>query len=699
MAQADAAIIGIGCRLPGARTVEELWAQLVAPPPAFPHLPSDRWDARAFGPPPRARLIDDYAVDFRAFRIPPAQLTRMHRMERATLAALRDALADAGLEQPGTWGTRTQVHMAATTLGFDPAVDHLARVRLHETLAALRATGSTLSPDVLAAAERALDAAAPPISVDSLMTTAAMTAGRLANAFDLGAGHFAHDAGAASALAALAAATAALEAHECDLAVVGALSPLLAATVVEAYRQRRLLAPDDVAALHPFAAAPDAGTLLGEGALAVVLMREADARSQARRVRAVVRGGGQASIGRQSVAVGAEKALARAAKQALTGAHFDPASVDWVECQAAGFGVVDEAERRALAAVFGGARAQQPLGVATATATFGFLGAASGLLGVVTAALALERGERPGGEARAWDEPSDDARPLRLRTGALSGVRRAAVSSPGHGAAVHYVLLARADDRQPRAAPPRLPVSRWGDRRVAIVGVGAVMPGAPDARALWRGVLDGRDAIGHIPPARWDAAAFLESATASVPGAVRSTLAGLLPALAAEAARLRLPPVAARQVDGAVVLTVDACAAALEDAGYRPGAWDARRVGVIVGHLPLREREYEAERRALAARSRALVEGVLADAGVAAERAAAVGAAFAARLTQPLAPSSEETLEQLSSLGCATRVASLWDFRGGAQAVDAACASSLVALHLGVGALLRGELDAVVVAA
>src|SRR5436305_1378403 len=82
------------------------------------------------------------------------------------------------------------------------------------------------------------EAAAPPVSIDSLMTTACMSAGRLANAFDLGGGHMAHDAGAASSLASLGAAVAALCAGECDRVVVAGVTPLLGTAIIEAHRRR-----------------------------------------------------------------------------------------------------------------------------------------------------------------------------------------------------------------------------------------------------------------------------------------------------------------------------------------------------------------------------------------------------------------------------------------------------------------------------
>jgi Beta-ketoacyl synthase, N-terminal domain len=42
------------------------------------------------------------------------------------------------------------------------------------------------------------------------------------------------------------------------------------------------------------------------------------------------------------------------------------------------------------------------------------------------------------------------------------------------------------------------------DPAVAIVGLGAVFPGAGDAATFWRNICAGVDAITDVPPQRWD---------------------------------------------------------------------------------------------------------------------------------------------------------------------------------------------------
>ena len=42
------------------------------------------------------------------------------------------------------------------------------------------------------------------------------------------------------------------------------------------------------------------------------------------------------------------------------------------------------------------------------------------------------------------------------------------------------------------------------DRAVAIIGIGAILPDAPDAAAFWANLSAGRYSITDVDPARWD---------------------------------------------------------------------------------------------------------------------------------------------------------------------------------------------------
>jgi len=662
------AIVGIGLRVHGAREVEGLSRRLAAAPASVPAVPDERWDDRALGARPRARLLEEHDIDSRALRTPPATVAKLHRMERSVMAAMLAACDDARLTREAPECKRTSVHVGATTLGLDPANDHIARVRMPLVLRALdaaaREAGLTDDGARLAIAA-ALDAAAPEVGVDSLMTTAAMAAGRVANALDLGGGHASYDAGMASSLAATIAGLESVRDGESEYAIVAGVSPLVTATQLLAHGRRGLLTADaDVWARASLREA--AGTVLGEGAVAVVLCREDRAIARGARVYAIIESHGTAGAGRRARSRAAAECTAEAARAALLRAGVAPRDVDLVECQAAGLPATDAAELAGLAEAYGDAVADGR--TASSARHFGFLGAASGMLSVAVAALAVARRTRPG---------------------VPGTVLRAAVSSPGLGDVAHHLLLAHPDVAK---HPPEL--ARHARTDVAVTGMGVVVPGADSPAALFRTVAEGACHVGEMPPSRFR---LSDHASPSAPDAAVVALAGTVAEPARDARRLQLPPVTVAKLDGAVVLATSACEQALGDAAFEPSALGRRRVGVWVGHLPLRAAEMEAERALLATRSVATARRVLAEYGTPTREAEALAAAFERALAVWTRPIDEDTLRAGSSLECAARFAAIHDLRGGVVSVDAACASSLVAIHLARRSLLRREVDVAVV--
>ncbi len=685
------AIIGIGCRLPGARSPAELSALLAAKKPTFPRLRPDRWDPEAFGEPAHAGILGEYDIDFRTFRIPPAVVQRLHRMERALMASIQAGLLDAGLAPHAIENAhRTQTHVAASTLGFDPVSDHMARVRLPETRRALEAAIAELGGGrerEHAVIMAALNEAAPSISVDSLMTTGAVAAGRVANAFDFGGGHFAHDVGPASSLAALAAAVHGLASGESDLAIATGISPLVTATQVLAH-VRRGLASERGESIASIGEEPH-GTLLGEGAVTLVLARLSDARAAGQRVYAVVRGTGASSAGRRSAAQAIHEGTVQAVKSALSVSRIDAERIDLVECQCAGLPGIDPIELDAISRAYADVGRVAKLPVVSVAPHLGWLGAASGMASVASAALAIASGQRPFAGVNVALEGVAGGVGLEAR--GASHVRVAAVSSPGFGQVIHHAVLAHADvPMTSRGATQRVSTDRKDC--VSILGFGANVPGAPNASALYELLAERRSMVTAIPEHRFR---FEDHDPEVERGAVpRTALGGTVPTPVPDAKRMRIPPVATRWIDGAVVLAFDACEQALDAYGWQPGSLDPERVGIWVGHLAIRTGEIESERTALSSRNVATARAALARAGL---KDDALIELFREKLVKDTLPITEDTLETTSSLACAAKVAARYDIRGPIAAVDAGCGSSLVAVHLACSALLRHEIDLAVV--
>lgn len=674
------AVVGMGCRLAGASGLDALWGRLSARRPApFAPVPAARFDPVAFGPeagallggkPPRAALLEDVALDWRALRIPPLQVERLHLAEKLALQTMAEALADAGIKPGAAPIERGQIRIAATTLGPDPRTDPMRRIRRNRLAIPIGDALAREAPDrrelALAILDRVVDLACPAIEPDSLFTSASIVAGRAANLFDFRGGHAAVDVGTASSLAALSESIEALRRGECDVAVVCAVSPLVTPSVLLSLAHRGELARDVPRPFDPGAA----GTLPGEGAAALVLRREDDA-GGARVYALVERVAGAAEAGARDPDALA-RCVERAARAAVEG--IGAGEVDAVVSRAAGLSC-DAAEGAGLAAAYR-ARAA-PVPTASCVPSTGFLQGAGGMVALVEAALALHRGAWPAGTA-----------------GANAAPRRLGVSDGGpEPVAYHAVLAAPGVPRPAAAADPARPRRRRDEQGYAIVGVGLVVPGANDVDAYWRNVLEHADPVIDLPRSRFDVDALV-GANAELAHAFRTRLAATVSPPPFRPERYGLEPGEAAALDGAVPIALLAAEQALGDAGWSVARARGLRGQAVFGQLSLRAREAAVETRVAFGNTLALAEDAMREAGL--DEACIAGVVAGARAVFDARGAARwpEALPSTTGHALTSRVAAAFGLDGGVPlTVDAACASSLAAVLAACEALARGEVD------
>ncbi|MFB7483873.1 amino acid adenylation domain-containing protein [Streptomyces anulatus] len=218
------------------------------------------------------------------------------------------------------------------------------------------------------------------------------------------------------------------------------------------------------------------------------------------------------------------------------------------------------------------------------------------------------------------------------------------------------------DPTGPAPNAPNAPVG--AATAAAVIGMACRFPGADTPEAFWDLLVDGHDAVTPVPHGRWDDGHQLpeaRTAAEAVPAVPRKRWAALLEDPAAfDAGYFGIGEDEARALDPQARLFLELAHEALERAGYAGPRRRGRRIGVFaaVGDSGYR--------------------GIL-------ERAAADGSPLPAALTG-----------NLPAL-VAARVSQSLDLDGPALAVDTACSSGLVALHLARRSLLDGECDLAVV--
>jgi len=682
------AIIGLGCRLPGADSPSRFMNQSLEGMRALTRAPEEWGAGLGLRHPLMGGFVPEEGKDWKQFRLPPNQVEKMHRMERLLHLTLLQATQDAGYGPDKSPGGRCAIYLGATGLGVDVKVDQTVRVRspeFREHLAAIL-QGRGDHARLLEAVDGYIAQHAPPITPESVPTTATIVAGRLSGLLDTRGGHLAVDAGTASSLAALKFASLSLQLGHCDVAVVGAVAPLLSPSSFGLLSARGWLAEQELLALDGRAA----GTMPGEGAVALVLCRLDDALADKQRIYAVLHGV-SAEVNLKQGLSRLSRMVDKAARACLDMAGIEAELVRHVELQACGVPGLEDQELIGLKAALNATRTE-PLTFSSAVPQVGFQQAASGLVSLMRAALSLHGGVRaPVAGLTAPRHGTEGSLECLIRPMKLTPRSYVGVSSLGWSNIAYHALLGPAPSHETWAdiRPVRPP-----NQKFAIVGVGAIAPGAPDSQALWTNIVSKADAIGDLPTSRFDAQHLLGALMG--PKEMVPRLAGTVDLPSPDARWLRLPPNQATALDPAVPLFVKAAEEALGQAGYEPGGWNGRRVQVVVGQLPVRAREFETELRFVLERYLSMAAEALQGKGMSREQVAPLLDAVRQRVVGKLPPLDENSSQYYSSLPVAARLAAIHDFTGGVLMVDAACASSLVAVHAAMMSLANREADVVV---
>lgn len=231
---------------------------------------------------------------------------------------------------------------------------------------------------------------------------------------------------------------------------------------------------------------------------------------------------------------------------------------------------------------------------------------------------------------------------------------------------------------------------------LAIVSMACRYPEAGDPERLWRNVLRGRRSFRPLPPERIDLAAYAASGRDSL--AITPGRAGLLADWRFDRSGFRIPAAAFAATDLAHWLALETAVRSLKQFDGRVPV-DPTRTAVVVANTLTGE---FSRASALALRAPfldSLLGEVAEQGGLAAEQVLDLRGRFADALFERLGEPNDETLAGGLANTIAGRIANHLDLKGGAFSVDAACASSLVAVATACEMLVAGRADAVLTGA
>ncbi|MFC5288485.1 SDR family NAD(P)-dependent oxidoreductase [Actinokineospora guangxiensis] len=426
------AVVGMAGRFPGAASVDEFWANLVAGAESISRV--DRDPAEPAHVPAEGLLDGQDRFDAEFFGYSPREAETMDPQHRVCLEAVWSAFDSAGFDPaaaPGPVG----VFLSASISSY--LIRNLLPDR--NRLALLGGFPVLIHNDK-----------------DFLPTTVSHKLGLTGPSLAVGTA-------CSSSLVAVHLACQSLLAFESDTAVAGGVSLQVPQGRGHVHRADGIYSADGHC--RAFGEGAD-GTVGGSGVGVVVLRRLEDALRDGDPVHAVILGSavnndGSAKAGYTAPGVDGQAAVVA---EALAVAGCSAAEVGYVEAHGTGTPLGDAIEVEALTRAYAGVRPAQ-CAIGSVKTNIGHLDAAAGVAGLIKAVLAVEHGVVPASLHCDPPNPAIDFvktpfRPARsTRPWGLGGVRTAGVSAFGIGGTNAHVVIRSAPDRpMPSRARRWLPV-------------------------------------------------------------------------------------------------------------------------------------------------------------------------------------------------------------------------------------------------
>jgi acyl transferase domain-containing protein len=435
--QEGIAIIGMAGRFPGARSVEELWQNLLAGRETIDRFSADElepahaedMEARADPNYVRARgiLADVDKFDEQFFGFSPKEAAVLDPQQRLFLEAAWEALEHAG-HDPKAFDGPIGVFAGATSNSYY-LNNLLSRRDITDVVGLLTTQMANQGHYIATRVAYKLDLRGPALNIHTACSTS---------------------------LVAVCTAVQSLQAYQCDMALAGGASVQIPQKRGYLYQEGSILAPDG----HCRAFDCDAnGTVFGNGLGVVVLRRLVDAIADGDTIYAVIKGAALNNDGSSKVSFTAPSvdghAQVIAAAQAFGG--IDPNTISYIEAHGTGTALGDPVEIAGLTQAFraGGASGNGFCAIGSLKTNIGHLDAAAGVSGLIKTSLALHHKTLPASLNFRAPNPKLDIENTPFFVNATlrewqagATPRRAGVSSFGVGGTNAHVVLEEAPPTQ-----------------------------------------------------------------------------------------------------------------------------------------------------------------------------------------------------------------------------------------------------------
>ncbi|MFN8741646.1 MAG: beta-ketoacyl synthase N-terminal-like domain-containing protein [Pirellula sp.] len=702
------AIIGRGCHLPDAPTLDAYLQLILSDTPTIAEIPEDRFDRELFFDPTPGKNFKTYCSkaclvkpipESKQRQLPKAWKNHPETALRDFLSVTRDACLDAGRplesfsgESGGVYIGHTRGGSISGDLAYASYVAQAAALleQLPELVPGVdRASSSRWRDRMIEDVRRAMpkrgEGAGPALGAP----VAAMAALQMLG-WD---GPFAAFNGAcASSLQALHAAVLSLQSGKIDIAVAAGLSCCHSDSLL-LFSQAHSLSGTDT---RPFDDAAD-GLIIGEGAIVLLLKRLPDAQRDGDPIHGIIRGIAVASDGKgKSLWAPRKEGQMLAVRRAYTDEDM-MRRIQYVEAHATSTQLGDATEMDALSSVFGSIIPKgNRIPVGSVKAIVGHTLESAGLAGVLKVLLCMEQGIVPAHQRIqklsskiAWNDiPFYVPNKTFDWTADHEGQRWAAINGFGIGGLnAHAVIQSGQHNSSYTKSSSNLNGPK-AQPKIAIIGAGCILPGA----LTWEAFQEQSQAtnrIKEVPTKRWVSSPDSTSTFQYPVGTVRG---GFIDDFEYDWRRHKVQP---KQIKGASPLQfmiLEAVDQAIRPSGILEDATRRERTGVVVGTIFggdfSNQLQVGLRIPDMCRRLRKFWE----EEGYNAAAIEQMTNTFQSLVLDRMPAFFDET-GSFTSSSLASRITKSFDLMGGAVAVDAAHGASGAALNYCVDQLHAGNVD------
>jgi malonyl CoA-acyl carrier protein transacylase len=234
-------------------------------------------------------------------------------------------------------------------------------------------------------------------------------------------------------------------------------------------------------------------------------------------------------------------------------------------------------------------------------------------------------------------------------------------------------------------------------RAVAVVGLGAILPDAPNSGQFWENIKSGRYSISEVEAGRWDPDLYFDS-DPKAPDKTYSKIGGWVRDWEWKPFdwKLPIPPKVASAMDDAQRWGINITKSVLDDFGYPERPLDEDRTAVIIGNAMAGEKHYLSALRISFPEFARELELAESFAELPADVRHRVIAQTRDRMNLLIPDITEDSMPGELANVMAGRIANVFNFHGPNFVCDAACASAMAAINAAVEGLTEHDFDAVI---